>query len=222
MSNSYYDLLGVPPNATPEEIKDAYLKARAALLAEVMDAGSEEEDQDSVDVRLSELDRAYTALTQSDHDAGQKDADTMRDPSQAEMKNALVQTERLASLNPHRVCPHCGESNPVQATRCLHCGQQISRPCPQCGFRVTLVDPVCPRCEVIISEYDRQRFSEALMIEEQVQKERSDSQSRVAALEVVHRANARLGVLFWAIVFVVVIGLCVGLVLLYSYWLQNV
>jgi ribosomal protein L40E len=218
----YYDRLGVSSTATAQEITDAYLEARARLLDDGSDSEPEEGSSDVLDSELRELDVAYISLLQS----GRLADGEMRDTPKQEMveapdRNVLAQFSISEDTSPQRRCPHCGEVNPIQAAQCLSCGQQISRPCPRCGFRVNLKAQVCPRCHVVIHEYDEQRFAEAMAVEKRTQEERRASHSRVQALEAVHRANARLGLLFWLIVLVVSIGLCVGFSVLYSYLLQN-
>ena len=212
MQNNY-ERLGVSPSATDEEIQDAYVKARAQRMAEA--EGQDADAANRLEAELAALEQAYTAIMQARKRATAEQP-TAETPAQEMVqapaaKNSLAQTQPGDASVAQRVCPHCGEPNPLQATRCFHCGQQITRPCPHCGFAVELNKRICPRCEVVIPEYDRQRFAEAMAVEKQVDEDRRTAKARVEAQESVRRTNIRLGLLFWLIATLLGIGICVGL-----------
>ncbi len=212
----YYEHLGIPITATLEEIKSAYLHKRAELQ-------SSEVDEPQRETQLQGLDKAYSVLI----DAAQNTATHSPEPeSSGGTVLALKKTGGDLTLSQipqpklQRPCPHCGALNPIQATMCLTCGQQMARPCPACGQLVLLTDPVCPRCDTVIPEYDRRRFAEAEIIQKQVTDERRTSSARVDALETIHRINARLGVVFWLIVIMLCVGLTLITAFLYNYFSQ--
>ena len=74
---------------------------------------------------------------------------------------------------------------------------QVARPCPQCGQPVSLNQALCPRCNVPIQEYDQRRFAEATLVEQQVQCERREAESRHQTLEAMHKLMRRQGIIFW-------------------------
>jgi hypothetical protein len=198
-----YAALGVSRSATPSEIQEAYIRARGQALAA---AGADErETQD----RLAELDRAFEIVS------GAVDG-TETDPT---MPHALVVAQPTAvastavAAGPQRQCPDCGAPNPVQVSTCGSCGRQIMRECPACGNPVGVADRVCPRCHTPVAEYDQRRFGEALSLERNIQRERTESDARVRAQEEVHLARAWQGVLFWAIVLVMCLA-ALGVVVL--------
>jgi predicted nucleic acid-binding Zn ribbon protein len=220
--HKHYKRLNLSPSASNEEVWEAYTKARTRLTAE---AQTDDEDiKDELKGRLQALNRAYESIMQSrdvvvdEHLAKDESANEI---VQATSNNLSVDLQASREPASQRACPHCNGLNPVKAMRCLHCGQQISRPCPQCGFPVALDAQVCPRCHIVIPEYDQQRFAEATAIEKQKEEKRRISEAHAEALESVHRTNARLGILFWSIVVIISIGLCIGMFLLLGYLSQN-
>lgn len=212
----YYEYLGISAAATLEEIKSAYLTKRAQLQSAEMD------DQPRAE-QLRSLDKAYALLIET-----AQNAEASQVAPAATNSTALTLKETAGALSlpqppqpkPQRPCPHCGALNPVQATMCQGCGQQMARPCPACGQIISLIETVCPRCDAVIAEYDQRRFVEAEVVQKQVTDERRASRTRVDALEAIHRLNARLGILFWFIVVMLCMGLTLITTFLYNYFSQ--
>jgi hypothetical protein len=216
MTMDYYEYLGIPTTATLEEIKAAYLNKRAQLQ-------SGEVDEQHLETQLQSLDKAYEILLEAAQSAeAASSAQEITDRTALAIKGVAsdLALAQAPQPKPQRPCPHCGALNPVQATMCLTCGQQMARPCPACGQLVSLVENVCPRCDTVIPEYDRRRFAEAEIIQKQVTDERRASRTRVDALEAIHRINARMGVVFWVIVVVLCVGLTLITAFLYNYFSQ--
>ncbi len=212
----YYKYLGIPTTATAEEITSAYLHKRAELQ-------SSEADEQELDEQLRLLDKAYEDLidTEQNTDAAQTSPETTERTALAlRDKTSDLALAQASLARPQRPCQHCGEPNPVQATMCKKCGEQISRPCPACGQIVALTEEVCPRCDTVIVEYDQRRFVEAEVVHKKVQDERRASRTRVDALEAIHRINARRGVIFWLIVVTLCISLTIITTFLYNYFSQ--
>lgn len=215
----YYQLLNLQPTATTSEIKTAYAHKRAKL------STSEAETEEQIAEQLSALDEAYAML----NDPNRRAAYDRSLHADSQAKALAIAEQPSAIVAPHappvpivqQACPHCGALNPIQATMCSECGEQVSRPCPNCGQPVILGQTVCTRCDTFVPEYDKRRFAEAVSTEQRVQQERRASEARVAALEVVHRANARWGALFWLVVVALCIGLTVLAVFLSNYFAQN-
>jgi hypothetical protein len=212
----YYEYLDIPATATLEEIKSAYLSKRAQLQSAEMDEPSRTE-------QLGLLDKAYAVLVEMAQDAEiafpvpEVTGSTALTLKGIAGDLALPQTPQT---KPQRPCPHCGALNPIQATMCQVCGQQMARPCPACGQIISLIETVCPRCDAVIAEYDQRRFVEAEVIQKQVTDERRASRARVDALEAIHRLNAQLGVVFWVIVVMLCVGLTLITTFLYNYFSQ--
>jgi len=85
----------------------------------------------------------------------------------------------------------------------------MTRQCPSCGNTVDLKATVCPRCETVIDEYNKSRFSEAVSVEHTVQDERRMSQARVSALETLHARGRQATVVFWLVVVIACISICI-------------
>ena len=202
----YYHLLQLSPNASADQIQSAYHRERARLLA------SSGEDETRIAPQLSALEQAYTVLS----DPTQRSVyDQSRgvQPNSALMiggaSNALQVGTAPTRPIEQRACPSCGKPNPIQATRCGHCGEQISNPCPKCGNPVMSNERACGRCGTVIAEYHQDRFMQAEGQKQQIQKERAENQVREDALEHMHRVNRGFGFIFWAVVIALVIGVCV-------------
>ena len=214
----YYRILNLQPTATPLEIKAAYARERAELLA------IGEGDDERIAEQLSALEHAYVILS----DPNQRTAYDRSLRAGSQVKDLILVEQPAAIIAPQappvpvvqQACPHpkCGALNPIQATMCGQCGKQISHPCPKCGQPVVLGQTVCARCNTIIREYNERRLAKALVTEKRVDQERRVSESRVVALEAIHRANAKWGVLFWLVVTALCIGLTVAAVFLYNYF----
>lgn len=212
----YYELLQVPQTATPDEIKAAYLRERERLAVQ-------ETDPAGASALLQELDEAYAVLVDSNRRLAY-DRTLSADQESTELVVATPPILPVAPPMPpvpQQNCPHCGKPNPIQATICAFCHQQISRSCPQCGQPVLVNATVCPRCGTYVPEYDLRRFAEAKVTEQRVKQEREKSESRVATLEAGHRANLKLGVVFWTVVFLLCVGLAALAFFLHSYLLPS-
>jgi len=85
----------------------------------------------------------------------------------------------------------------------------MTRQCPSCGNTVDLKATVCPRCETVIDEYNKSRFSEAVSVEHTVQDERRMSQACVSALETLHARGRQATVVFWLVVVIACISICI-------------
>lgn len=217
----YYAYLEIPETATAEQIEAVYHRKRTRLqFAEL--------DEEVRRAQLQQLDEAYAVLQDKVRPTKAEPAKEL-EPIQDDVESKAIAPQganlSLAPLQPQqtrpqRRCPYCQALNPAQATMCLNCGEQISRPCPACGQMIALDEKICPRCDTIIPEYDQRRFVEAETIQKRVEDERRASKVRVDALEAIHRINARLGVIFWLIVMVLCVGLTVATSLLYTYFSQ--
>ena len=199
----HYQLLNVSPTASAEQIQSAYHRERARLLA---DAG---EDESRVAPALQALEQAYAVLS----DPGQRAAydqarglNTDRALVVGDQSSALQTTTAQAPRLEERLCPKCGRPNPIQATMCAYCAEQISRPCPKCGNPAIVDERVCGRCGTVIAEYDQQRFMQAEARKRQIEAERIAADARVEKLEQSHGKNRVFGAVFWAFV----LGLCIG------------
>jgi ribosomal protein L40E len=203
----HYQLLNVSPTASADQIQAAYHRERARLLA------SAAEDETRIAPALASLEQAFVVLSDAAQRAAYDQSRSQTGTTALTVANipSALQTSNQAPTRPieQRVCPHCGSLNPAQATLCANCGKQISRRCPKCGNPVALVERVCGRCGTVIAEYDQNRFAQSVALEKQIQDERRVSEVRVSALEATHRANRRFGFIFWAIVFALLIGVCV-------------
>jgi ribosomal protein L40E len=200
-----YQILNLHLTATPAEVQAAYARERAKLLAD-SPPGEEQTAQ-----QLQAVDDAYATLIEPTRRAAyDQSASNKLALATTSQPNAIVIPS--SSPNPilQQACPHCGALNPIQATMCLQCGQQVSRPCPNCSYSVLLNQTVCPRCNTFIPEYDQRRFAEGISVERKTQQERIESEIRVQTLEEGHRVRAGQGAIFWLVVF----GLCIGITVL--------
>jgi len=215
-----YSVLGILPTASPDEIKDAYSRARAKLIATDV-------SETDVSIRLSALDDAYAILM----DPGER---TKYDRSLGSTTNpgataALTLVERSGTIlrqeppNPviQQPCPFCGSPNPVQASMCGQCGQQISRPCPSCGQAVLLTQPVCPRCNTFLPEYDQRRVTQAIITEQKTMADRRESEAKVQALEAGHRVRAMQGIVFWILAAIACLALTIIPIVVFNYVMNN-
>ena len=196
--DTLYHTLNLNPTASQDEIKDAYSRLRAQLMA------SDLKDTELAP-RLSELETADVVLSDPNERANY---DRSLNSSSSNLQTSITVLDQPATILRPEVatplvqqpCPYCGAPNPIQATICSQCGQQISRPCPNCGHSVQLGQSVCPRCSTLLSEYDQRRLAQSLIVEHKTQTERLESESKVQALEAGHRVRATQGVVFWIIV----------------------
>ncbi len=214
----YYQILNVPPGCGLDEIQAAFIRERARW-KDLAVAG----DENAI-AQLQMLDEAFKALAAHDQGVGDSVSQaTTQTEEPAKQASALaVRTAgSLALQTPvepmaQRECPHCGASNPAQATSCLECGIQIMRPCPQCGQQVELRHNVCHRCHTVISEYDQRSFTVSAASEQRVQQERREAEARHQVLVEVQRAMARQGAVFWLFVIMACLALTVLAFVLYS------
>ncbi len=216
-----YQTLGVLPTAMPDEITTAYARERARLIAQ--EAAAEAGNPGAAG-QLQALDEAYATLS----DASRRAAYDRSAGGGSSPGALIVSTQPNAIVVPQtpvpvvqQACPHCGALNPVQATMCSQCGQQVSRSCPNCGQPVLLNQTVCPRCNTVLKEYDLRRYAEAVVVEKYVNEDRSASEARVQAAEAVHRVRAVQGMFFWLVVCGTCVGLMVLAVLAFNYFLQR-
>lgn len=196
--DTLYHTLNLLPTASQDEIKDAYSRLRAQLMAS--DLGDAE-----LTPRLSEIETAYAILSDPNE---RSNYDRSLNSSNSNLQTSITVLDQPATILRPEVtaplvrqpCPYCGTPNPIQATMCSQCGQQISRPCPNCGHSIQLGQSVCPRCSTLLSEYDQRRLVQSLIVEHKTQTERLESESKVQTLEAGHRVRAAQGVVFWIIV----------------------
>lgn len=204
---NHYARLGVLPTSTTHEIVTAYKQKRAEWVA-LADQGDEQAPE-----QLRLLDGAYATLADSNLRVAYD-----RSLRGQEASNALVIAANPDSVTvPNttnvptlvRLCPHpdCGALNPIQLSICQKCGRQISRPCPQCGQPVPLGQPICLRCNTPAQEYDQRRFVQATQVEQQVQHERREEESRNRTLEAFNMMLRQQAVVFWIAVVVACVGL---------------
>lgn len=217
--DNLYRALEVLPTATPDEIKEAYSRLRAKFMASEM-------ENPELTAKLSELEAAYAILsdpserTNYDRSLGSVNSSTQTALTVLDQPATILRPE-VATPLVQQPCPYCGVPNPIQATMCRQCGQQISRPCPNCGHTVQLGQTVCPRCNTLLSEYDQRRLAQSLIVEHKTQTERLEGESKVQALEAGHRVRAAQGVVFWIIVALGCIALTVVPFLIFNYILNQ-
>ena len=219
MGNLYL-VLDILPTASPEEIKEAYSRSRAKLMASDF-------SETDVNIKLTALDNAYAILIdpseRTNHD---RSIGSTINPSNTA---ALTLVERSGTiLRPEppvpviqQSCPYCGSPNPIQASMCIQCGQQISRSCPNCGQSVLLTLPVCPRCNTFLPEYDQRRITQAIVSEQKTMAERRQSEAKVQALEAGHRVRAMQGILFWIFAVLACIALVIIPIVVFNYVMNN-
>lgn len=201
MAGTLYELLEVGVTATADEITAAYYRQRAKLAA-----AGEPDDLAIADANQA-LDEAYQTLSDPAARAGYDRRLGLEPPPAARAlvpMPTLLQPATLADLAPgsagaERTCGNCGALNPADVTMCVICGAQIGRPCPRCGHTIALLQPVCNHCGTPINEYDRQRFGEALAVEQRVQTERRAAEAYGEALGRADRAESRNTTVFWLV-----------------------
>lgn len=210
MMTNFYQVLKIEATATSDEIKAAYARERANRIAQ---AGANDL---GIDEELRTLDEAYATLSESGRRAAydrslRQDSTTMELTLPGQPAAPVILADApVAQIR--QSCPHCGAPNPIQATICIECGRQTTRPCPKCGQAVVLGQTVCPRCETFIPEYDQRRFAEAYAVKQQVESERRETDARTVVADRVYSARIWMGTFFW----VFVIGLCIVLMILAS------
>ena len=218
---NFYQILGILPTASFEEIKEAYSRTRADLLSSNL-------DDSELSFKIESLESAYAILSDPGERANYDRSLTAN--ANAGSSTALTLMERPGTiLKPkspttpqvQQVCPYCGTPNPAQASVCLQCGQQMTRPCPSCGQAVMLTQSVCSRCNTFLPEYDQKRLAQALVVEQKTQSGRQESESKAQALEAHHRTRAAQGVLFWVIVGLGCVALTVIPIFIYNYILNT-
>jgi hypothetical protein len=203
-----YQLLSVSSVANTAEIQAAYNRERARIMADEPAGEVQTAEQ------LAVLDEAYATLVDPARRAAYDQS--IGSSSMGTALTAAVQsTTIIVPPTPptpilKQQCPHCGALNPIQATMCEQCGQQVSRPCPNCGQPTILGQTVCSRCHTYIPEYDQRRFAEAVKVGQQTQQVRQESEIRLEALEASHKASSRQGMIFW----IAVVGACIGITML--------
>lgn len=213
---NHYKLLNILTTATPEEIKEAYARTRAKWIASDL-------PEEEVSAALATLDEAYAILSdpgeRTNYDRSISASADAAEPTALTLLERPATIVRPESLTPlvQQLCPYCDTPNPVQATMCLQCGKQISRPCPNCGQAVMLNQSVCSRCNTFVPEYDQRRMTQAMIVEQKTQAERTESEAKVQALESGHRVRAVQGVIFWVLVGMACIALTVLPILIYQY-----
>lgn len=195
-----YEVIGVLPTASALEIKEAYSRASARLIS----SGLPEAE---ISTRLAGLDQAFALLgdpgtrTEYDHVLSAQASPTSASAlTLLERPATIMRPEAPQTPLIQQPCPYCGAPNPLQASVCAGCGNQISRPCPSCGQAVLLSQPVCPRCATFLPEYDQRRAAQALIAEQKIQADRRASEANTQALEEGHRLRASQGLVFWLVV----------------------
>lgn len=219
MGNLYQEL-ELLPTATSDEIKEAFSRQRAKLISSGM-------DESALSSKLTELEKAYSTL--SDPNERSSYDRSLVAMANSTSSSALTVLEKPATIlrseaptpQVHQPCPYCGAPNPIQASMCGQCGQQITRPCPSCGQAVLLTQSVCARCNTFLPEYDQRRLAQAIIAEQKTQNERLASEARVQTLEAGHRVRAARGVLFWLLVSLACIALTTIPILIFNYILNK-
>ena len=234
MPNSF-DVLGIAPGSTFEDIQAAYLARRAEAIA-----GQQPEET------LRALDDAYHALLENKARAASEHTITQpivpsssltatpiaapvlyTPPSQPEQPvynptavAAQAMYEQGAPPAAATItCPTCGLLNPAQLTTCQNCGSQISRTCPVCVSHIPIYAPICPRCGAATDEVAKNRALEANEVARQIDVQRLEDDARFERQEQRHATRAAYGVVFWMIVTAVLVGLCA--LASYAYWFTN-
>lgn len=217
--DNLYRVLEILPTASQEEVREAYARRRANLLAQ-------NAQEPGLALQLADLDSAFVTLGDPDQRANYDRSLKGADPGG--QTSIMKLDEPTAILRPDIVtplvqqpCPYCSAPNPIQATICVQCQRQIARPCPNCGHSVQLGQPVCPRCNTYLKEYDERRMMQSAIVEDKTKMERLEGETSVQALEAGHRVRAAYGVVFWAIVALACVVLTVGPILLYVFILNQ-
>ncbi|GEM_PF-2085672 len=218
---THYELLNLPSTATVDEILAAYTRERARCIA---DGG----DDSTIEATLQSLDEAYAILS----DPGQRVAYDRSLQTSAAIRSLALPGQPIPTDLPATIpaplsapvvqhkCLRCGAFNPVQATICRKCGNQVSRPCPHCSQTIALDQTVCPRCATYVPEYDQRRFAQGLAVERQINEERRMTDARTVAADQVYRSRVRLGLVFWSVVGMLCFALAILTVLVSNYLSQ--
>lgn len=198
------EFLGLGPQASPAEVDEVYNRKRAEILAS---AGGEAE--------LHDLEGAYTRWKSESSTALVQAAPAVSGPD-ATGTSILHMVDKfdapIRDYSDHAVyqpCPYCGQNNAEQAQVCSSCGKQIRRPCPNCGSVNFIGLQVCPRCNTVIQELDRQRLADGMFQQDRLARERQANEIRESALERGHRIRAMMGMVFWLVVILAAMALCI-------------
>ena len=161
---TYYEQLGVSPDASVEEIRQAYADRYDALRQRAERHHDPAERLKAEEQRL-ELEKAIVVLTdpakRAEYDAtlGMTSRGRLVDPD-APMPDA----DRVGAppptpppVRPHTdvrvdawVCPRCQHPNPIGTRYCQKCREQIGVDCPNCGTTVQATAKYCPNCGIEI------------------------------------------------------------------------
>lgn len=211
--NSLQMILGLSENTATDEILAAYNSNHAELISR-QNAGED------VSTYLQQLEMAYTEWENASiQDLSRAIISFGNEELQSRPSTpAGLFSQEEGPATEQRLCLGCGAVNPVQASICINCGRQISRSCPKCGFLIDLEQIICPRCGITVREYDQRRFAEGTMSIESIQKERDENFVRVKNLEAGHNTRAGLGVVFWVVVIIVSLFLCILATFAYQYY----
>lgn len=205
----YYILLGISEGASPDQIKDAFDKKKAELIASI-------DDQQKLEMALLELEEAYAGITKN-----RSLALTHFETPQKVINPLLSMVDEVNSPTHNEPsqfttisCVYCGAKNLKEALICGSCGRHISIPCPKCGKVLSIEEKICPRCKTILREFNESRIYESTHVKEVMDTERKENQIRVEALEEHHKKKAVYGLVFWLVVVAVFVGLCLFVVFL--------
>jgi RNA polymerase subunit RPABC4/transcription elongation factor Spt4 len=196
-------LLNVPPGASLEEIRSAYYQKRAALMA--LSA-----DDLTVPEQMQELESAYNQLAERFKPAtvtpGRVEQPGNSMLNLVDSLDTPIQLRTAAGAM--KACPNCSALNPDKATICQACGFQMAKACPNCGDYVPRDLADCPRCGTVLNELHQTRLAEAEVSKNRTYRERDQSDIYINTLEAEHTERRKFGILFWALVFFLIIGLC--------------
>lgn len=203
-----YVILNIEPTASADQIRAAYNRKKAELATLGADASRP-------DSQLQQIEDAYAQLMRHSQLAvvTASPPKTQPDPILSMVHSLSAPIGEGSEPVEMQVCPNCRTPNPISLSVCS-CGQQLSRPCPNCGRPVLLGQAVCPRCKAVVGEINQQRLMEAKHTGERIQNERMADQTRTDAMGVAHTERVKFGIVFWILVLIGLIGLCVLIVFL--------
>jgi len=186
------EIFGLEKDFSSEMLNHAYMQS----VAEVY---SEDVSEEQKTAKLNRLTQAFNVLSQKTKEQHKND-----------LKNAFLQSShspsneskqlQIGATETSKVCPECGKLSPENALNCIHCQFQLARFCLACGQIVNRSEQTCPRCGVVMDDYDKQTFLKIYSVEQRVEQERKNSQLYVDKVNRENRAFMARGIVVWLII----------------------